>query len=120
MYQTLLALKNTFKIILRLGDDEKTISILKLDVEGYEFKIIPQLLQGSMLDSIRQIIIEVHSDDQNERIHAEMKSMMSNLDALHTKGYRVISYDPNFTIGRLFSTSDQYYSNFDVSIKKYM
>merc|ERR1712154_19953 len=85
-------------IIKRLRDDEKTISILKLDVEGYEFQIIPQLLQGSTLDSIRQIIVEVHSDDQNERNQVDMKSMISNLDALHTKGYRVISYDPNYTM----------------------
>ena len=113
-------LKNTFQINFRLRDDENTISILKLDVEGYEFQIIPQLLQGSMLESIRQIIVEVHSDDQNERNSEDMKSMINQLDTLHRLGYRVISYDPNFTMGRLFSGTDQYYPNFDLSFHKNM
>ena len=52
------------------------ISILKLDVEGYEFQVLPQLLQGSMFNLIYQTIVEIHSDDKNQRTDEDMNSML--------------------------------------------
>ena len=114
-----MSIEEIFNILslFRLKDDENVISVLKLDVEGYEFKILPQLLQGTLLNQIRQIVAEIHSDDQTERKIEDMKSMLRNLHILHRKEYRVLSYNPNFVMGRLIS-SDQYYTNFDVSLHK--
>ena len=101
----------------RQKDEGKTISILKLDVEGYEFQIIPHLLQSPILQQIRQIIVEIHSDDRNERNPEDMISMLNSINSLKTKGFQVISYDPNLTMGQLFS-DDHYYPNFDLSLLK--
>ena len=40
-----------------------------------------------MFDVIRQIIVEVHSEDQLERNNEDMKSILNNLDALYEKKY---------------------------------
>ena len=103
----------------RLNDEGKMISILKLDVEGYEFQVLPQLLQGSMFNLIYQTIVEIHSDDKNQRTDEDMTTMLKNLEALHGIGNRIIDYNPNFTMGRLFSSS-QYYTNFDITLHKYL
>ena len=95
------------------------ISILKLDVEGYEFQVLPQLLQRSMFNLICQTIVEIHSDNKNQRTGEDMTSMLKNLEALHEIGNRIIDYNPNFTMGRLFSSS-QYYTNFDITLHKNM
>ena len=38
---------------------DKTISVLKLDVEGEEFNSIPQMLASNMFQRINQIHLEV-------------------------------------------------------------
>ena len=99
-----------------MGDRGKKITILKLDVEGYEFKIIPQILRGNILDAIDQMILEIHSNDQEERNLEDMTSMLGNLQKLYSKGRRIINYDPNLTIERMFSNSQNYYPNFDITL----
>ena len=99
-----------------MDDRGKTVTILKLDVEGYEFKIIPQILRGNLLDFIDQMVLEIHSNDQEERNLEDMKSMLSNLQSLYSKRRRIINYDPNLTIERMFSNSQNYYSNFDITV----
>ena len=43
----------------RLGDSERKISLLKLDVEGEEFESMPQILQSKVLRNVDQIHLEV-------------------------------------------------------------
>ena len=101
-----------------MDDTGKKISILKLDVEGFEFKIIPQILKDGILDVIDQMILEIHSDGQQERNLEDMTSMLINLQSLYLKGRRIMNYDPNLTIERMFSNSQNYFSNFDITVIK--
>ena len=101
-----------------MDDRGKKITILKLDVEGYEFKIIPQILRGNIIDQIDQMVLEIHSNDQEERNLDDMRSMLSNLQNFVSKGRRIINYHPNLTIERMFSNSQSYYSNFDITVIK--
>ena len=48
-------------IICRHGDEDRIISILKLDVEGEEFRSVPQMLRSNMFESINQVHVEVIS-----------------------------------------------------------
>ena len=43
----------------RIGDTDKNITILKLDIEGEEMWSIPQILKTKVLSNIKQIHIEV-------------------------------------------------------------
>ncbi len=99
-----------------MGDREKKISILKLDVEGFEFEIIPQILKDGFYDLIEQFTLEVHSDGQHERNLEDMTYMLNNLQSLYLKGLRIMNYDPNLTIERMFSNSQNYFSNFDITL----
>ena len=102
--------------LFRMDDRGKKIAILKLDVEGYEFNIVPQILRDNMLDQIDQMVLEIHSNDQEERNLNDMRSMLSNLQNFVSKGRRIINYHPNLTIERIFSNSQSYYSNFDITV----
>ena len=104
-------------MFIRMDDKGKNITILKLDVEGFEFKIIPQLLNDDMFNAIGQTIMEVHSDyQQKDRSSEDMMSMLNNLQSLYIKERRIVNYTPNLYIERKFSTSQKYYTNFDVTL----
>ena len=45
----------------RHGDEDRIISVLKLDVEGEEFPSVPQMLRSNMFESIDQVHVEVIS-----------------------------------------------------------
>ena len=51
-----------------------TIDYLKVDVEGYEWEIIPLLLQSGMLDIVKQMGFELHflSEDNDEYLCYEI------------------------------------------------
>ena len=42
-----------------LGDREKRVSVLKLDVEGEEFNSLPQMLASNVFENIQQMHLEV-------------------------------------------------------------
>ena len=48
-----------FLISFRSGHSERITSVLKLDVEGEEFKSLPQIFQSRVLRNIKQIHVEV-------------------------------------------------------------
>ena len=100
-----------------MDDRGKSITILKLDVEGFEFKIIPHMLNDGMFNVIDQIILEVHSDyQQKDRSSEDMISMLNNLQNLYAKERRIVNYAPNLYIERKFSISQKYYTNFDITL----
>jgi len=105
-------------IINENNDLEKTIYILKLDVEGYEFQVLPQILERKVMNYIDQIIVEVHSNDHQDRSLEDMSSILKVITTMHSKGFSIVSYDPNLTIGSLFSSAQKYYSNFDITLSK--
>ena len=103
-----------------MHDRGKKIPILKLDVVGFEFKIIPQILKNDMANVIDQIVFEVHSDHQQKvRSSEDMMSMLNSLQKLYMKGRRIINYSPNLYIERKCSASQKYYTNFDVTLMRY-
>ena len=105
------------QLIFRIGDTGKKISILKLDVEGHEFKILPQIYESNMLGFVDQIIVELHFSDYYLNHNAEdMMGMLNSIKTLYSKGYKIISYDPNFTLGRMYSISKKYYTYFDITL----
>jgi hypothetical protein len=110
--------------MIRMDDTGSKITILKLDVEGFEFKIIPQILKDGMFNIIDQIVFEVHSDYQNDldyekdRSLEDMVSMLNNLQTFYVKGRRIVNYAPNLYIERKLSTSQKYYTNFDVTLMR--
>lgn len=111
--------------IQRLGDGGRKVSILKLDVEGYEIRTLPQMLQSGILKDINQIHMEVHSDELYTTWNDIRQHNMSKLfDAvkeliLHDQnGFRLMHYEPNLLVERRRSKNHQRFSYFDVVLYK--
>ncbi|GFN87945.1 methyltransferase-like protein 24 [Plakobranchus ocellatus] len=43
-----------------LGHEERTIDVLKLDIEGYEWTVLENLMESGQLDNVRQFSLEFH------------------------------------------------------------
>ena len=60
-------------------DTNRTIDYLKLDIEGDEWNVIPQLIQSGMLSKVRQLGIEIHlnASDSIDNIRRQVKLLRS-------------------------------------------
>lgn len=57
------------------------IDYLKIDVEGGEFKIIPQLIQSGILDKVKQLTIETHLErDKPLEYYRRMAGIINSLE----------------------------------------
>ena len=45
----------------RIGDIGRTVSVLKLDVEGEEVNSVPQMVTSNMFSNIKQMHLEVRN-----------------------------------------------------------
>ena len=105
------SLKN---IVYHMNDTERSINVLKLDVEGYEFRVLPEIIDSKIIDLIDQIVLEVHSDGAQERGLEDIKLFLQIIYNLkHEFGFSIVNYDPNLTMGRF---SRQYYPNLDITL----
>ena len=101
-----------------MSDTGKEMSILKLDIEGYEFRVLPYILNNDMIDNIKQLTLEVHGDnlwDYTEPMIKDMKTLLDVWKIMQSKGFRIVNYSPNLTIERWYSRSSKNYRNFDIT-----
>ena len=97
-----------------MNDTGKMIRILKLDIEGFEFRVLPSILENNMIDKIQQLNLEVHGTQKLE----EMKTLLDVWKILQSKGFRIVNYSPNLTMERYHSPSSKNYLNFDITLIK--
>lgn len=102
-------------IIHQMDDKGKNLNVLKLDIEGYEFSVLPKLIDSYLIDSIDQIIVEIHSNEGSERSYEDLNLLLRSVDTLKSIGFFIINYDPNLTMGRF---SKPYYFNFDITLMR--
>lgn len=112
----------------RLGDDGKNISVLKLDVEGEELQSLPQMLTSNMFENIRQLHLEVHtqqvflaSHHQEQQGEDNFRVFMSTINYIRNiikSPYRIIHYAPNLLMERMLSKGDKFYTCFDLVLYK--
>ena len=65
---------------------DKAIDILKIDIEGAEWSVIPQLIQSGMLKRVRQLALEIHFTDKSIHSTAEVATRLKSLKILETEG----------------------------------
>ena len=97
-----------------MNDTGKMISILKLDIEGFEFRVLPTILENDMIDNINQLTLEIHGTQKLE----DMKSLLDVWKILQSKGFRIVNYSPNLTLERYYSLSSKNFLNFDITLIK--
>ena len=104
-----------------MSDTGKEMSILKLDIEGYEFRVLPYILNNDMIDDIKQLTLEVHGDnlwDYTEPMIKDMKTLLDVWKIMQSKGFRIVNYSPNLAIERWYSRARKNYRNFDITFIK--
>ena len=83
----------TFESILkRNGDENKTITYVKFDIEHMERKVFPNIFKSDILDRVEQIGIEMHTDSSKKITQAGMMEIMSiNLD-IYDKLFNIFNF----------------------------
>ena len=90
------------------------IIILKLDIEGFEFRVLPSIIESDMIDNIHQLTLEVNGIQKLE----DMKSLLDVWKILQSNGFRIINYSPNLPLERYYSHSDKNYLSFGITLIK--
>lgn len=76
-------------IMNMLGHD--SIDLLKMDIEGSEFLVIPYILENGLSKNIQQICVEVHN-----RFYDDGNIMLKNMfNLLEKNGYKIINISKN-------------------------
>ncbi|ELU11655.1 hypothetical protein CAPTEDRAFT_209002 [Capitella teleta] len=99
-----------------MGDSEKILDYLKIDIEWSEYESFDTILTSNVVSHIKQIGLEVHSNDSNNYYPAwELVSKMED------HGFRVWAVEhnyatpfhdiPNMNIRGLFCCSNVYFIN---------
>ena len=56
-------------INVQVGDNKETFVILKLDIEGEEYRVIPKMLQNNTFSKINKIYLEWHPEWNDTGVH---------------------------------------------------
>ena len=121
-------LKTLEDIITENDDVDKNINYLKIDIEGSEFKALPQWLENpEIMNKIDQIQIEIHTQIRPGVFHINSKQGLEELsvflEAIQTMskkyGFRIIDYFSNTCMSKnINSKGERYNTNFDITLYK--
>ncbi|KAK3587724.1 hypothetical protein CHS0354_042678 [Potamilus streckersoni] len=70
-----------------LNHTERTIDILKIDIEGFEWNTLPQMVHSGTLRSVKQMQIELHGRGVSDKLKV--------LRMLYEDGFRIFMRDRN-------------------------
>jgi hypothetical protein len=79
-------------VVQKAGHSGRSISVLKLDIEGHEWKTLPGLIDSSWFreGKVKQLLIEAHFSQERA---AEQFAVLGKLESL---GYHVFAMDENW------------------------
>jgi len=67
-------------------NERKIIDYLKIDVESYEWKVLPQIIESGMLDRVRQIGIEFHLPTARNTTLSDLRALVRIVKSLEDHG----------------------------------
>lgn len=81
----------TFEDILKINNHtNQKLSLLKIDIEGWEMSALPQALETGALNNVHQLALEYHLNDKVQ------EKFMTLIQGMNKKlGFRQISYEAN-------------------------
>ena len=110
-------------IIKENGDEENTITYLKVDVESAELSSIPTWIKSNILNKISQIGIELHTGDvhlKNHKIGQVLSEVLQSIQIMKREfGFKIIDYSPNGCVGKAQDKLEKrYHTYFDIVLYK--
>ncbi|KAL3869489.1 hypothetical protein ACJMK2_042164 [Sinanodonta woodiana] len=82
-------LKRLGTIQKELGHTNKKIDVLKMDIEEWEWRTIPDMLKSGALSNVRQFVTELHINMHFEPMEEAYKMGLSTLKDLYDEGFRI-------------------------------
>ena len=79
------------KVVQSLNHGDRSIDILKIDIEGAEYDFFPSMLNSAKLSLPRQVLVELHPRDGND-IH-------KFFEELRASNYVIFNKEPNLIAG---------------------
>ena len=112
----------TLETILKMnGDENKSLTYLKVDVEGYEIWSLNNWMDSNALRNVQQLGIEMHTScnvikKSNTKEFDNIVIFMKHILSHHK--LKLVAYNPNRCYGKLHDTQKLYYSNHDILFVK--
>jgi hypothetical protein len=102
------------------GDENRTITYLKMDVEGAELTCLGQFLKSGVLQNTQQIGIEMHTGKQiaTNSIRKVLKAVIKAFKEMYLLGFRLVAYNPNGCMGKAHDPERLYYNYHDLLFYK--
>lgn len=107
--------------MLMMKDLGKTISYLKVDIEGSELNTFPEWISSGVLDHVSQIGIEIHTSQTQigfVRMKKSLVGLIQVIRDLNKLGFRLISSTNNGCMGKDIDYSRKYYTLMEVVFYK--
>ena len=107
--------------IVHNEDEGKAITYLKVGIEGAELKAISEWIDSGALANVRQIGIEIHTGKVHltkKELPDAIRSLLKDLARLYDLGFRIISYSPNFCVGKRQDEAERLYRLADLVLYK--
>lgn len=79
-------------ILVENGHAQETIDILKIDIEEWEWEVVPEMIQSGVLRNVRQLLIELHIVNiktKEEPTKEKYISSLVSLKQLYDLGFRI-------------------------------
>jgi hypothetical protein len=98
-------------IVESMGDSGRTISYLKVDIEGSELKSIPEWISSGILDHVSQFGIELHTGSNlGKDPLPNLLELIDSIRQLHQIGFKLISNVNNDCVGKTNDFEGKYLS----------
>lgn len=97
-----------------MGDVGKSISYLKVDIEGSEIRAIPNWVETGILKNVSQIGIEVHTIHDHSNGIDLLLGLIESFRLLDKEGFKLISVTNNECMGKYYDLNHQYYNFFEI------
>ena len=104
-----------------MGDSGKSISYLKVDIEGSEISAIPEWISSGVLDQVNQFGIELHTGRTSlgsTDLIPKLSELLTIIRKLYNIGFRLISNSNNDCVGKSDDYNQQYFNLMEVVFYK--
>lgn len=93
-------LRTLRSLIQALGHEKRTIDVLKIDMEGYEWDILDNMMDTDMLKNVRQLMLELHifPDWPAKDRYIYMFRDYTRLRELGFREYKVSQHSKNLSV----------------------
>ncbi|XP_050410633.1 uncharacterized protein LOC126825169 [Patella vulgata] len=79
----------------QLGHNQKIISVIKMDVESWEWVVVPEMIASGALKGVKQLMMEWHIGPNDSKKRRTLINALDILKQLNQIGFRIYKMDTN-------------------------